>query len=143
MKDTPLPLTVSAMTAFGRSAIRVQPRNVRSIAATSWPSHRSTCQPNARSFASRSPRSLTSLHPGVGLNLVVVDDGDDLAEVRVDADASDSQNCPSCSSPSPVSTNIRRGLLQSRLARAMPFAFEIPMPSEPVFACTYGVSTCG
>ena len=56
---------------------------------------------------------------------------------------SDSQNCPSCSSPSPVSTKMRRGVPASRLASAIPLAFEMPMPSEPVFAWMYGVSTCG
>ena len=58
------------------------------------------------------------------------------------ADPSDSHSCPSCSSPSPVSTKMRRSTPAARFASAMPFAFEIPMPSEPVFACTNGVSTC-
>jgi hypothetical protein len=31
----------------------------------------------------------------------------------------------------------------SRRARAMPFAFETPMPSEPVFVSTSGVATSG
>ncbi len=50
------------------------------------------------------------------------------------AEPSDSQNWPSWSSPSPVSTKMRRGVPASLLASAIPFAFEMPMPSEPVFA---------
>ena len=83
MKETPFPFTVSAMITLGRFSTSSSARNVFSSAATSWPSQRTTCQPNARNFASMSPRLLTLLHPGVGLNLVVIDDGDDLAEAAI------------------------------------------------------------
>ncbi len=83
MKSTPRPFTVSATITFGRSVTASSDRNTRSMAATSWPSHRLTCQPKARNLASTSPRSLTLGHPGVGLDLVVVHHHHDLAQAAV------------------------------------------------------------
>ncbi len=55
MKETPLPLMVSAMTTLGLSAIRLRRAKVCSMAWVSWPSIRSTCQPKAANLADRSP----------------------------------------------------------------------------------------
>jgi hypothetical protein len=67
-------------------------------------------------------------HPGVGLDLVVVDHHHDLAQPAV------GRRRQSCSSPSPVRTKMRRGFPARRLASAIPLALEMPMPSEPVLA---------
>ena len=70
------------------------------------------------SFASRSPRSDDLRDPGVGLDLVVVDDRRRSRRGRGwRPSRSDSQNCPSCSSPSPVSTKTRPPRPASRLAQ--------------------------
>ena len=61
MNDTPWPFTVSATSTFGTSSGRARnPANASRNAAWSWPLHRATCQPNAASFASRSPSARIS-----------------------------------------------------------------------------------
>jgi hypothetical protein len=106
----------------------------------SLPSHLPTSQPNARSFASRSPWSETSAtHVSDWIllwsTIAVISPKPSFA-----ACVSDSQNCPSWSSPSPVSTHTRRRSPRNLAARANPFAFEIPIPSEPVLVLTSGVA---
>ena len=66
MNETPLPLIVCATSTFGASPAGAEvARTPRRSAAWSCPSHVSTCQPNARSFASRSPSARIS---SVGLS---------------------------------------------------------------------------
>ncbi len=55
MKETPLPLMVSAMIAPGRSAMAPNRSKAAAMASGSWPSIRSTAQPKASNFAARSP----------------------------------------------------------------------------------------
>ena len=143
MKETPFPFTVSAMIdlrqvrhVVERAERPLERRDVVAVAARHVPAERAELRLEVAEVAD-------VLHPGVRLNLVVIDDRDDLAQSAIRGRRSDSQNCPSCSSPSPVSTKTRRSMPASRLASTMPFAFEMPMPSEPVLAWMYGVSTCG
>ncbi len=89
---------------LGREQIGQRPRN----AGMSLPSQRATAQPNAATFASRSPRSLTcstQVSDWILLwsTMTVISPKPSLA-----ACPSDSQNWPSCSSPSPVTTKTRR-----------------------------------
>ena len=61
MNETPAPLSVSAISSFGRLAgVAASASSASASAPTSLPSQRPTAQPNARTLASRSPRSLTS-----------------------------------------------------------------------------------
>ena len=60
MNETPLPLIVSAMITFGRSVTSFDRASAASRAWKSWPSHRSTCQPNASNLCSSCPRSLVA-----------------------------------------------------------------------------------
>ena len=60
MNETPLPLTVCATSAFGASPPSRKRAKAARSAAWSCPSTVSTCQPNARSFASRSPSATIS-----------------------------------------------------------------------------------
>ena len=130
------------MITFGWSA-RVQARKRRSSAATSWPSQRATCQPNARSLASRSPRSLTSRTQVSDWILL----WSTIATISPSRALAAGRATPRTALPAARRRRSarRRGarVPASRLASAMPFAFEMPMPSEPVFAWMYGVSTCG
>ena len=99
-----------------------------------------TSQPNARNFASRSPRSLTASTDVSDCSLLWSTITVISRRPRFAAGCSDSQNCPSCSSPSPVITNTRPARPAHRSASAMPCAFETPIPSEPVFVTTSGVA---
>ena len=84
MKPTPAPFTVSATRIFGRSPARASSSSrAADRAATSLPSHRATSQPNARSFASRSPWSETSATQVSDWILLWSDDRGDLAEALV------------------------------------------------------------
>ena len=111
----------------------------------SCPSTRSTCQPNARNLASRSPRSLTSCDPGVGLDLVVVDDRGDLVAAR--RLRRRLQRLPELAFLQLAVAGQHEDRLRRRRRggwrATMPLALEMPMPSEPVLAWMYGVSTCG
>src|SRR5919204_630653 len=144
MNDTPRPLIVRAINTFGTSsgAPRMSP-NARASASWSWPLHVSTCQPNARSFDSSSPSARIS---SVGLS--------DCSSLRSTiahrlptrwcaAEASASQFCPSCSSPSPVITTTRPPRPRKRFAQAIPRPFDSPIPSEPEFASIPGTRTSG
>jgi hypothetical protein len=52
MNETPFPFTVSATRALGTSSgSDLNVAKTSRSAAWSWPERRSTCQPNARSFA--------------------------------------------------------------------------------------------
>ena len=74
MNDTPLPLIVRATSACGRSSIARKRANAPRSAAKSWPSHDSTCQPNARNFVLELAERDDLLRRLVGLELVAVDD---------------------------------------------------------------------
>ena len=117
----------------GRS-VRVLARALRRrcrSAAWSCPSHVTTRQPNARSFASR----LSSAR----ISSVVLSDWSSLRSTTTSsrptrwcaAACSASQFWPSWSSPSPVITTTRPPRPRCRFAHAIPRAFEIPIPSEP------------
>ncbi len=130
MNETPFPFTVWAMSALGRSSTSLRAANVSRSAAWSWPSHVRTSQPNASSFASRSPSATIS---SVGLS--------DCSSLRSTtthnvpsrscaAACSASQFCPSWSSPSPVITTTRPPKPRLHFAQAMPRPFEMPMPER-------------
>ena len=105
MKPTPAPLSVSATRSFGRSGALSRSRvSAAEKASRSWPSQRATAQPNAATFCSRSPRSLTcETHVSdwslLWSTITVIS-----PSPRFAVGWSDSQNWPSWSSPSPVST---------------------------------------
>ena len=52
-----------------------------------------------------------------------------------------SKICPSCNSPSPVNTMTSPLSFKNFLLHNIPFAFEIPIPNEPVLASTPGILT--
>ena len=103
MKETPAPFRVVAITSFGPFCAR-SPSSVSASERTSCPSQRPSAQPKASTFASRSPRSLTSdTHvsdwTSLRSTMTVIS-----SKRRLAVGCSDSQICPSCSSPSPVRT---------------------------------------
>ena len=142
MNETPAPFSVSAieqLRAAGLGGSQVAParrRARRRRCRRSAP----TAQPNAATLRLEVAEVADLGDPGVGLELVVVDDRRDLAEAAVArAGCSDSQNWPSWSSPSPVSTHTRpRRPGEPVGAARTPCAFEMPIPSEPVLVCTCG-----
>ncbi len=88
---------------------RPQPTERRGHRAEVVPVARSTCQPKAPNFASRSPKSLTSATQVsdwilLWSTMTLISPSPSAA-----ADGSDSQNWPSWSSPSPVRTKTRAG----------------------------------
>ena len=90
----------------GVAPSRKRPKAARN-AAWSWPSTVSTCHPNARSFASRSPSATISsvrLSDWTSLRSTTTQS---LPRRSWAAACSASQFCPSCSSPSPVITTTR------------------------------------
>ena len=95
-------------------------------------------------FASRSPSSLVRSSEIVRLDLVVVDDDGDLAHLPVRGgdqrfpDLALLQLAVAGDDEDAVALARRAG----RRAR-MPFALEMPMPSEPVFVTMPGVPTSG
>ncbi len=83
MNETPLPLIVSATSAFGASSpARNRAKRPRS-SAWSWPSHVATSQPNARSFRLEIAESEDLVRRLVRLQLVAVDDDPEPAETLV------------------------------------------------------------
>ena len=103
MNETPPPLRVCAITTFGPSAssrpfsVSASAREIVAVALGDRPAE-------GRSFASRSPRSLTSeTHvsdcTSFRSTIIVIS-----CSFRFAVGCSDSQNWPSCSSPSPVRT---------------------------------------
>ena len=144
MNETPFPFTVSR-----DERLRARRRRLGSCrrrpAARRGRDRRTvtTSQPNARSFASRSPSATIS---SVGLS--------DCTSFRSTtthslpsrswaAAWSASQFWPSCSSPSPVITTTRPPRPRRRFASAIPRPFEMPIPSEPEFASIPGTPTSG
>ena len=141
MNETPAPLSVSATSSFGRSRSAASWSSALASARMSFPSQRATAQPNASRLRSRSPRSLTSETKVSDWSLLWSTIAVISPKPPFAVGPSDSQNWPSWSSPSPVSTKTRPRRPWSRFARAKPLAFEIPMPSEPVLVHSSGVST--
>ncbi|OPY72750.1 MAG: hypothetical protein A4E64_02834 [Syntrophorhabdus sp. PtaU1.Bin058] len=143
MNDTPLPFTVSAMSTLGESVTFRNCLNTRASLRKSWPLHRFTYHPDAFSLASRFFNSMISF---TGLSVWTL-----LKSIMAQmlfspwcvALWSDSQTWPSWNSPSPVSTKTLPPLFLSLFAKAMPFAFDMPMPREPVFASMPGVVITG
>ena len=94
---------------------------------------RRTAQPNDATFCLESPRSLTVRHPGVRLQLVVVDDHGDLARALVRGRLQRLPDLPllqlAVAGQHEDASAVRPA---SRSASTNPCAFEMPMPSEPV-----------
>ena len=136
---------MSAISSFGRpGAAARRSRRAPATAPASLPSQRPVAHPNAAILASRSPRSETSATQVSDWILLWSTITVISARSRLTAPVNDSQNWPSWSSPSPVSTHTSPRRPASRSARTNPLALEIPMPSEPVFVWTCGVlSTSG
>ncbi len=85
MKETPLPLVVSAMTITHglppRDSLALS--SVARMASMSLPSHWNTCQPNERNLSPKSSGEHTvSMRPSI-LQVVVIDDGDQVIEALV------------------------------------------------------------
>ena len=100
-----------------------------------------TAQPNARTLASRSPRSETWSTQVSDWILLWSTIARDLAEALVGRLA---ERLPELAllqlAVAGQITNTRRRPPCRRAARANPLAFETPMPSEPVFVCTSGTA---
>ena len=74
----------------------------------SWPSTSTTPQPNARHRRPSGSRLTVSLGRVALLQAVAVDDDGQVVEAELRGRHAASQLLPSCSSPSPVSTNVRQ-----------------------------------
>ena len=137
MNETPLPLIVLAITATGRpvvdgrervaAAARSRGRRRRGPPSRSWP----TCRRAAR--AAWCPRCGRPAAGGCGRRSRSGWRGRSGAAV-----IAASQLLPSCSSPSPSTTNVRRGEPCSCAASAQPTATGKPWPSGPVLVSTPG-----
>ena len=136
MKETPAPFSVSATISAGRRARRREARERRARArATSLPvAARRRPSRRPRTFASRSPRSDTSRDPGVGLDLVVVDDDGDLVQAAVRGGL---QRLPELAL---LQLAVAGEDVDAAAAAGQPVgedeaacALEMPIPSEPVF----------
>ncbi len=143
MNDTPLPLTVSAISTLGRSTMARSLWNARShraqivtVRAFHVPSEGPELGGEVTEIADVSD-------PGVGLDLVVVDDDGDLAEAARGRRWKRLPDLPLLELAVARHDVHVRGHPSRRLARTIPFALEIPMPSEPVLASTKGVATSG
>ena len=78
-------------------------------------------------------------HPGVGLDLVVVDDDGDLADAVVGGgDAATPRSALPAVRRRRSARRCGRSCRRAGSARTMPLAFEMPMPSEPVLVTMPG-----
>ena len=82
MNETPPPFLVCAITSFGRCSCS-SPSSVDASERRSCPSQLATAHPNARTFASRSPMSLTLSTQVSDWTMVPVDDHRDLVQAEV------------------------------------------------------------
>ena len=86
MKETPLPLTVWATRQVGLPLVAAASASAPSIAAKSWPSISSVCQPKARHLSASGVDVHDVLHEAVQLDAVVVHDGHQVVHLVERAD---------------------------------------------------------
>ena len=138
MKETPLPLVVLAMTQLGLPGSKGRAANVSSRAAWSWPSVSRTAQPKARNLSGSGSRPMVSSVRSPCCRRLRSTMQTSLSSPKWPAAMAASHIEPSCSSPSPVSTKVRRSAPSIWPEMAMPTATGKPWPSGPVLVSTPG-----